>query len=260
MNPKEARVLADQQLEKSIAEVNAALQRPDTPPALLSVERLGAIRFRFVTYDELDIEDADALFTHADALLAEVVRLTAERDRARATAVTLLAEADQALNLLLGGDAFDTRNHPVPAPVVADPDTEAKPECACTMTDPKTWTTYGDAAESGSQWEFDPECPAHGKPTSPAPITVPDVASFSDNGTSAPVTVRAGDLTAEHIGRLAMWVSRSGQGRTYRLFLTGPSEPYKDQLPHLVVIRAGAGYPEPADTLVTLLPEGGDNR
>ena len=33
--------------------------------------------------------------------------------------------------------------------------------CSCQMTDPTTRTTYGSAVEPGSQWEPDPECPAH---------------------------------------------------------------------------------------------------
>lgn len=34
-------------------------------------------------------------------------------------------------------------------------------ECACFMTDPKTWTTYGSAAEPGSMWEPNPDCRVH---------------------------------------------------------------------------------------------------
>lgn len=34
-------------------------------------------------------------------------------------------------------------------------------ECTCTMTDPKTWTTYGSAVEPGSMWYPDPDCKAH---------------------------------------------------------------------------------------------------
>lgn len=34
-------------------------------------------------------------------------------------------------------------------------------DCTCTVTDPKTWTTYGSAVEPGSMMEPDPDCVAH---------------------------------------------------------------------------------------------------
>lgn len=36
-----------------------------------------------------------------------------------------------------------------------------RPECTCTLTDPKTWTYQGSAVEPGSQMERDPDCPRH---------------------------------------------------------------------------------------------------
>lgn len=34
-------------------------------------------------------------------------------------------------------------------------------ECTCFWTDPKYWTTYGSAAEPGSQMEPNYDCPVH---------------------------------------------------------------------------------------------------
>ena len=41
------------------------------------------------------------------------------------------------------------------------PDEAVEAECACLMTDPKTWTKLGSATEPGSMWEPNPECRVH---------------------------------------------------------------------------------------------------
>ena len=49
---------------------------------------------------------------------------------------------------------------------VTDDEPKTEPECACTMTPESTWLSaascgYGSGYEPGSQWEWNPECPAH---------------------------------------------------------------------------------------------------
>jgi hypothetical protein len=38
-------------------------------------------------------------------------------------------------------------------------------KCTCFWTDPSTWTTHYGAVEPGSQREWNPECPEHGRAT-----------------------------------------------------------------------------------------------
>lgn len=49
----------------------------------------------------------------------------------------------------------------------ADAEANARHDCTCYPTDPKTWTRYGSAVEPGSTLAPNPDCPVHFPATQP---------------------------------------------------------------------------------------------
>lgn len=198
-------------------------------------------RVAFTDWAQQPCQDADFI-AHArsdiPALLAEVERLTAE--------VADCAERNEQLRLEA---EFAWKRQPVPAPVVADPDTEVDAE---------------------APWDLSNNCEYCGHNIfRHGPLGLPEVEGRCPSqcldclivaerkaASPAPVTVRADELTAEHIGRTVEI------GRTFRktLVITGAPRPHDCFTAGCVEIpTAGEDRTYPADTPVTLLPEGGDN-
>lgn len=55
----------------------------------------------------------------------------------------------------------------------------SEPECECWMTPSEMWLSaascgYGSGYEPGSQWEFNPDCPVHGRTDAMTPETALD--------------------------------------------------------------------------------------
>lgn len=242
------------------------------------------------------------------ALLAEVERLTAERDRVLALASkwatedndfdedteariacgqqileTLLAPAPVVADPSICADSICAPDHTACSPVVADPDTEATfreytadnmppgfTGTACRYcgsiivdTGDGTWNLRGAIAGPDALFCGATQISRH------EPIPLPGYEHLSESAKAiirhvmtvaqigpAPVTVRAGDLTAEHCGR--QFEKRQDDGQAIGGQIITAPETMSDGW---TKFRSTWGtHIISPDTPVTLLPEGGDNR